>query len=136
MREILIPNDRPPYTQIMNSDNSIIINGYTLLVDVDKRQASIINSTKGGKNTMFVPERVAKESYEEIFELIKAKRENFDKELEEAKVNALAKVEQEFEEKRLEIENIYLATSKEIQVEVPGEESSTDESVENEEVTE
>ena len=85
---------------------------------------------------MFVPERVAKESYEEIFELIKAKRENFDKELEEAKVNALAKVEQEFEEKRLEIENIYLATSKEIQVEVPGEESSTDESVENEEVTE
>lgn len=85
---------------------------------------------------MFVPERVAKESYEEIFELIKAKRENFDKELEEAKVNALAKVEQEFEEKRLEIENIYLATSKEIQVEVPDEESSTDESVENEEVVE
>lgn len=85
---------------------------------------------------MLVPKRVAKDGWEEIFNLVDAKRQNFDKELEEAKAEALAKVEQEFEEKRLEIEKFYLDASKEIQVEEPDEEASNEEVNEDTEVTE
>lgn len=49
----------------------------------------------------------AKEGYEDFFELAKAKKEAFEADLEKAKTEAIARVEEEFAERKARIEKIF-----------------------------
>lgn len=122
--------ERPAFMKIVEIDRHFY-NGYTLQIDIDNPSESIINLNKRRGKTMLVPERVAiDESWEEIFNSVKKRRENFDKDLEEAKAQAIAEVERKYEHDRLVLEEMYIGSSREIQVEVPDEEEVVEEPTE------
>ena len=62
--------DRPPFVQTIEETSPLIINGYTLQVDVDRKQASIIILKKGGNKSMLKTVERVKAGWEEIYEKV------------------------------------------------------------------
>lgn len=71
---------------------------------------------------MIKNEFVAKKGLEDVFDLVVAKREAYETDLENAKLEALAKVEEEFSARKDDIDNLFSQTSVLVQVEIPDEE--------------
>lgn len=128
-------NDRPPFTKIVEIEEQPTINGYTLQVDVDNQQASIINLKKGGKCSMSIQTvRKALEGLEDVYEqLLEKKAKNNEKK--DAEKQAIidrheAEMQVEFAELDTKyanlltrIDNAILEASDEVEVEVPDQET-------------
>ena len=103
--------------------------GYTLLVDVDKMQASIINLTKGGKDSMVKQEVVALEGYEDIVAQLYAKKDNIEADKQDAIERAKSEVEAKYAEIFERIDNSIRALTVVNEIEVPDEEPVAEEEV-------
>lgn len=124
-------NDRPPFTKMVEIDEQPIINGYTLQVDVDNQQASIINLKKGGNCSMSIQTvRKALEGLEDVYEQLLEKKANNNAKKEAEKQAIIDRHEAEKQVEFAEIDNKYanlltridnaiLDASDEVEIEVP-----------------
>lgn len=144
--------ERPAFISIIDYDTTTIINGYTLMLDVDSLTLSIINFKKGGSKNMIKTILKAKKGWEELYDKVMAKKENHEASKNEAiedikntldllaekyeiaiDVNdILAKVEEKFVTDAREIEKVLEQVSVVEEIEIPDE---TEEIVTSEEVT-
>ena len=130
----IIITERPAFMIVVDRIEQPTEDGYTLLVDVDKMQASIINLTKGGRNSMVKEEVVALEGYEEIVAQLYDKKENIEADKQDAIERAKVEVEAKYAEIFERIDNSIRALTVVNEIEVPDEESVAEEVAE--EVTE
>lgn len=112
-------NDRPPFTKMVEIDEQPIINGYTLQVDVDNQQASIINLKKGGEVSMKKIIVKALEGFEKQFDDLNEMKANIEAEIEIAKADAIAEVEARFAVKVQRIDKVLEDVSVTEEIEVP-----------------
>ena len=123
----IIITERPAFMIVVDRIEQPNEDGYTLLVDVDKMQASIINLTKGGKDSMVKQERVAREGYEEIVEILNNKKANIDAKKEEAVKKAIEEIDEKFAQEVARIETLLEEATEINEIEVPDEEPVTEE---------
>ena len=71
---------------------------------------------------MIKNEFVAKKGLEDFFDLVVARKEEFEINLENAKAEAIAKVEQDFSELKNELDELFAKVAVLVQVEIPDEE--------------
>lgn len=71
---------------------------------------------------MIKNEFVAKKGFEDVFDLVVAKKEAYEIDLENAKAEAIAEVEKSFEERKEIIDEMFSKASVLVQVEIPDEE--------------
>lgn len=71
---------------------------------------------------MIKNEFVAKKGLEDFFDLVVARKEEFETNLENAKAEAIAKVEQDFSELKNELDELFAKVAVLVQVEIPDEE--------------
>ena len=117
----IIITERPAFMIVVDRIEQPFKDGYTLLVDVDKMQASIINLTKGGKDSMVKQERVTREGYEEIVEILNNKKANIDAKKEEAIKKAIEEIDEKFAQEVTRIETLLEAATEIKEIEVPDE---------------
>lgn len=117
----IIITERPAFMIVVDRIEQPFEDGYTLLVDVDKMQASIINLTKGGKDSMVKQERVTREGYEEIVEILNNKKANIDAKKEEAVKKAIEEIDEKFAQEVARIETLLEAATEIKEIEVPDE---------------
>lgn len=120
--------DRPAFVQIVEEPTSLIINGYTLQIDIVDRSASIIISKKGGNKSMLKTVVKALEGFERQFDELTEMKANLEAEKEEAKQIAIAEVEKKFEEKSQRIDKVLETVSVTEEIEVPDEEEIVEDS--------
>lgn len=125
----IIITERPAFMIVVDRIEQPFEDGYTLLVDVDKMQASIINLTKGGKDSMVKQEVVALEGYEDIVAQLYAKRDNLEADKQDAIERAKAEVEAKYAEIFERIDNSIRALTVVNEIEVPDEEPVAEEEV-------
>lgn len=125
---------RPAFMIVQEQVEVPNYNGYTLLVDVDTRQASIINLTKGGKVTMLKQEVKALEGFEEIVEKLNEKKAGIEAEKAEAVRIAMEKIEADFAERVERIDKTLAELTVVEEIEVPDEEPVAEEVVAEEAV--
>lgn len=113
-----MPNERPAFTQMVEMEQPTI-NGYTLQVDVDQRQASIIISKKGGSRSMFKTVVKALEGFEKLYDEVSEMKANLEAEKENAKEVAIAEVEAKYAEKSAKIDELFakVSVTEEIEIE-------------------
>lgn len=114
-------NDRPPFTKMVEIDEQPIINGYTLQVDVDNQQASIINLKKGGRSSMIKTEVKALEGFEKMYDELNEMKANLDAQKAHDIEIAVAQVEEKYAEKSAKIDEILAGVSVTVEVEVEDE---------------
>lgn len=132
----IIITERPAFTIVVDRIEQPFEEGYTLLVDVDKMQASIINLTKGGKDSMVKQEVVALEGYEDIVAQLYAKKDNLEADKQDAIERAKSEVEAKYAEIFERIDNSIRALTVVNEIEVPDEEPVAEEVAVAEEVVE
>lgn len=125
---------RPAFMIVKEQVDVPKYNGYTLLVDVDTRQASIINLTKGGKVTMLKQEVKALEGFEEIVEKLNEKKAGIEAEKAEAVRIAMEKIDADFAERVERIDKTLAELTVVEEIEVPDEEPVAEEAVAEEAV--
>lgn len=137
MEQLVFPEDRPAFTQMVENEVQPTINGYTLQIDLVDRSASIINLKKGGNQSMLKPVVKALEGFEKQFDELVEMKANLEREKEMAKEIALAEVEKKFEEKAQRIDKVLETVSETKEIEVPDEEVTEEaETVEDTETAE
>lgn len=102
-------NDRPAFVQMVE-ESQPLFEGYTLLIDLKNRTASIINLTKGGNKTMIKSVEKIKDGFEEIHALLVAKKEALEEE-----------IRKEFAEKSVAIDDMLSRCIEVVEIEVPDE---------------
>lgn len=73
--------DRPAFVQIVEKQPLLIINGYTLQIDVENLSASIIKLKKGGNKIMLKQVKKAKQGFEEIYAQLLKMQDNLEDEV-------------------------------------------------------
>lgn len=137
MEQLVFPEDRPAFTQMVENEVQPTINGYTLQIDLVDRSASIINLKKGGNQSMLKTVVKALEGFEKQFDELVEMKANLEREKEMAKEIALAEVEKKFEEKAQRIDKVLETVSETEEIEVPDEEVTEEaETVEDTETAE
>lgn len=117
-------NNRPAFVRLYNEENNLINgNGYTLQVDVDRKQASIIILEKGGKNIMIKTVEKIKEGYEQIYNDVI----EYEQHLEE-------KIRQQMADDLQRVKTLKAQCVEQVEVEVPDEEEIAEEIVAEENV--
>lgn len=127
------PEERPSFTQAVKEEQPTI-NGYTLQVDVDQKRASIIISKKGG-SSMIKTVVKALEGFETLFDEVSEMKANIEAEKEEAIKVAIAEVEEKYAEKSAKVDELFAKVSVTEEIEVPDEETVTEEVAEETEAT-
>lgn len=118
---------RPAFMIVQEQVDVPKYNGYTLFVDVDNKQASIINLTKGGKVTMLKQEVKALEGFEEIVEKLNEKKAGIEAEKAEAVRIAMEKIDADFAERVERIDKTLAELTVVEEIEVPDEEPVAEE---------
>lgn len=113
--------ERPAYTMAASLIEQPNWNGYTLQVNVDQRQASIINLKKGGKTAMLTKVVKALEGFEKYVAELNEMKANLDAEIELAKEEAIKEVEARFADRATRIDKVLELVTVTEEVEVPDE---------------
>lgn len=111
--------DRPVFMKMVEETKQPTFNGYTLQVNLVDRCASIINLTKGGRQSMIKTVVKALEGFEKQFDELNEMKANLELEKEEAIKVAIAEVEAKFATKSQRIDMVLetVSVTEEIEVE-------------------